>query len=307
MTRIKAIILVSACTLFAIFNVLPGVAQAQQSSPVHFRADAGIAHQSSTDLSDSGGDFAVDRWFVSVGMDYVWSSRSSLGFSVGGGKSFYTFAGDGSFGGGDPWNEIDDARLSATWRSGFGERGLFTLIPTVRLNGESGAGSGDGMTYGLYAAAAWQFSPQLTIGPGIGVFSRLEDSVRFFPILAIEWDISERWNLSTGRGLAASQGPGLTLSYKLTDAWTLGFAGRYEYIEFRLDDKGVAAGGIGRDQSLPLVFTAKLQPSAKFSVTVFAGAEVFGTLKLKDTLGDAVDESDYDPAPLLGASLEIRF
>ncbi len=305
MTRITAIF--SVFILLGLFSAMPVAAQAQQTGPVFFNANAGLVHQSDTDLSDTGGGFTVDRWFVSAGMDYVWDARSSLGFSVGGGKSGYAFAGAGGFGGGDPWNNIEDTRASVTWRFGFGETGLVTLIPTVRFDGETGASSGDSRTYGLYAAAAWRINDNLTIGPGIGVFSRLENSARFFPILVIEWDISERWNLSTGRGLAASQGPGLTLSYQLSEAWTLGFAGRYEFIEFRLDDAGIAAGGVGRDESIPLVFIATLKPSPKFSVTVFAGAEVIGTLNLEDALGDFVDESSYDPAPIFGAALEVRF
>jgi len=139
------------------------------------------------------------------------------------------------------------------------------------------------------------------------VFSRLEDSSRIFPILAIDWNITDRWNLSTGRGLAASQGPGLMLSYKLNEDWSLGLAGRYEDIEFRLDNEGPAAGGVGRDQSMPVVFMAILEPSKKFSLSVFAGIELNGTLKLKDALGDVVEESDYDPAALFGATFEIRF
>ncbi len=154
---------------------------------------------------------------------------------------------------------------------------------------------------------AWKLRDNLTIGPGIGIFSRLEDSTRFFPILAIDWDISDRWNLSTGRGLAASQGPGLTLSYQLNDDWSLGLAGRYENVEFRLDDEGAAAGGIGRNQSMPLVFTAEVKPSKQLRLSLFGGLQFNGELKLKDAMGDVVEVSDYDPSLLVGASFEFRF
>ena len=90
---------------------------------------------------------------------------------------------------------------------------------------------------------AWRINEDLTVGPGIGVFDRIEDSTRVFPILLIDWNIRERWNLSTGRGLAASQGPGLTLSYNLSPAWSFGLSGRYEEVQFRLDDEGPAPGG----------------------------------------------------------------
>lgn len=305
MTRSTTILV--AINLFCLIFSMPVAAQEQRSGQIVFKVDGGGAHQSEVDLSDSGGGFAVDRWFVSAGMDYVWSQRDSIGFSVGGGRSIYEFNDLTGFGGGDPWNKIEDTRVSVTWRFGFGETGSFIIIPTALYNGEKGASSGDGGTYGLYAAAAWRINSKLTIGPGFGVFSRLEDSARIFPILVIDWDISDRWNLSTGRGLAASQGPGLTLSYELNQNWSLGLAGRYEDVEFRLDDEGPVAGGVGRDQSMPMIFVATLKPSSKLSLSVFAGIELNGTLKLKDTLGNVVEESSYDPAPLIGASFGFRF
>ncbi len=294
----------ASITLFAI---LCSITFSVQAGKYIFKADGGGVHQSESDLSDTGGSFAVDRWFASAGVDYAWDLRTSLGFSVGGGQSNYEFGDLAGFGGGEPWNKIKDARVSVTWRFGFGETGSFIIIPSARFNGESGASSGDSSTYGLYAAAAWRINENLTIGPGFGVFSRLEDSSRIFPILAIDWNITDRWNLSTGRGLAASQGPGLMLSYELNEDWSLGLAGRYEDIEFRLDNEGPAAGGVGRDQSMPIVFMATLEPSKKFSLSVFTGIELNGTLKLKDALGDVVEESSYDPAALFGATFEIRF
>jgi hypothetical protein len=300
----------TACTLMALFGLLcalPLAAQTQQPSPFVFKIEGGGIHQSEADLGDSTGGFALDRWFIGASLDYGWSLRDSIGISVGGGRSSYEFNDLSGFGGGKPWGKIEDARVTLSWRFGFGDTGTFFLMPTARADGEKGASSGDSTTYGLFAAAAWRLSETLTIGPGIGVFSRLEDSARFFPILAIDWDISERWNLSTGRGLAASQGPGLTLGYELNEDWTLGISGRYEDIEFRLDDEGPEAGGVGRDQSLPLVLMATLKPSPQLELSVFTGVEFGGTLKLKNSTGDVVDESSYDPAVLFGATFEIRF
>lgn len=290
--------------VFALLFAAPIAAQPEQTSPFVFSVDGGGLHQTEVDLTDSGGGFAVDRGFVSASLDFGWSLRDSIGVSVGGGKSSYEFNDQSTFGGGKPWGKIEDTRVSLTWRTGLGERGSFFLVPSMHMDGESGAS--DNTTYGLFAAAAWRLDETLTIGPGIGVFTRLEDSTRFFPILAIDWDITQRWNLATGSGLAASRGPGLTLKYQLNDDWDLGIAGRYEDVEFRLDDKGPQPGGIGRDVSLPLVFMATLSPSPKFKFTVFTGVELFGQLKLKDQAGKVVEESDYDPAPLFGATFEVR-
>ena len=299
--------IITAVTLSALLYMMPATAQQQKNGPWYFTIDGGGVHQSEVDLKDSTGGFSKDRWFVGAGVNYAWDRRTSVGVSVGGGQSNYDFNEESGFGGGQPWNKVNDTRVSLSGRFGFGETGSVFIIPTLRFNGEKDASSSDSRTWGLFAAATWQLRENLTIGPGIGIFSRLENGTKVFPILAIDWDINDRWNLSTGRGLASSQGPGLTLSYELNEDWSLGLSGRYESEEFRLDDEGPATGGVGRDQSLPLVFSARLTPNPKINLSAFAGLKFNGKLKLKDSAGDVVEESDYDPALLFGATFEFLF
>jgi hypothetical protein len=282
-------------------------AQAPPTDPVSFNFDGGLALQSSTDFSDIEGSFSVNRWFVGLGVNYAWNRRNALGLYVGGGNSKYDFDDRTTIGGGAPWEEIEDTRISLIGRFGFGEKGSFIIIPTARYNGEKDADTSEGRTWGLFAAAAWRLNENLTIGPGIGVFQRLEDGTRIFPVLAIDWNISERWNLSTGGGLASSQGPGLTLSYKLSKVWSFGLTSRYEKVEFRLDEDGTTPNGIGRDQSIPLVLSAVWEPNKNVKLAAFAGMEFAGKLKLKDAYGDLISESDYDTAPIYGGSFELRF
>jgi hypothetical protein len=294
-------------TVCAFLYAMPVSAQPSQARPWFFNIDLGGVHQSEADLKDNSGGFSKDRWFVGAGVDYAFNRRNSIGISVGGGQANYDFNDKTGFGGGTPWNKIDDSRVTLNGRFGFGETGSIFIIPTLRFNGEKDASSSDSRTWGVFAAATWKVKENLTIGPGVGIFSRLEDGTKAFPVLAIEWDINDRWNLSTGRGLASSQGPGLNLSYKLNEDWSLGLAGRYENSEFRLDDEGPAAGGVGRDQAIPLVFTANLTPTKKLTVSMFAGLQFSGKLKIKDSDGELVEESKYDPALLAGVSFNFRF
>jgi len=284
-----------------------GEAQAPSTDPVSFTFDGAFAFQSSADLKDDSGSFSVNRLFVNMGVTYAWDYRNSIGLSAGGGRSKYDFDDSTEMGGGMPWEQIDDTRISVVGRFGFGEKGSLILIPSARYSGEDDSKTSDGRSYGLFAAAAWRLSPDLTIGPGIGVFSRIEDGTQVFPILVIDWNISERWNLSTGRGLASSQGPGLRLSYQASDSWSFGFAGRYENLEFRLNEDGPNPSGIGRDQSVPLVAMAQWQPNRTVKLTLFGGAEIGGKLKLKDSFGELLRESKYDPAPIFGLNFELRF
>ncbi len=310
MLRIPAFIaLIVISSLVPVSNASAQAPPAQ--NPWSFNVQGAMAHQSESDLKDAEGAFAVDRWFVSAGATYSWDRRNALGISIGGGKSDYEFNEETTqnelLNGAVPWGEIEEFRISAIARFKISETGNVIVLPTLRYNGEEGAESGDSQTWGLFAAAGWRINENLTIGPGFGVFSKLEDGTRFFPILFIDWNITDRWSLSTGQGLASSQGPGLTLDYKLSRVWTLGVAGRYENLEFRLGKDGPAPGGIGKDKSFPLVFMAKAKPSEKTSFNLFAGIEFGGKLKLKNEFDELIQESKYDPALIIGMTAELRF
>jgi hypothetical protein len=300
-------IIITAIFLLCLFLSQPVAAQSEQRSPWSFTFDGGGAHQSETDLSDSSGSFAADRWYLGAGVNYASNPRQSFGLSFGVGRNIYEFSDDTGFGGGEPWGTVEDARLTFTSRFAVGERGMAFIVPTIRLNGEKGASNSDSRTYGIFGAIAWQLRENLLIGPGIGVFTRLEDSARIFPILAIDWQFADRWSISTGGGLASSRGPGLTLSYQVSEEWSLGIAGRYEDQEFRLDNDGIAPGGVGRDQSLPIVFTAAMQAGKQLNFSVFAGVSLGGNLRLKDANDIVIEETDYDVAPIFGGTFEFRF
>ena len=55
------------------------------------------------------------------------------------------------------------------------------------------------------------------------------------------------------------------------------------------------------------MFTANLTPTKKLNLSVFAGLGFSGKLKIKDSMGELVEESKYDPALLVGVTFEFRF
>ena len=69
----------------------------------------------------------------------------------------------------------------------------------------------------------------------------------------------------------------------------------------------VSAEGIGRDQSFPLIVSGVLKPNPKTSLSLFAGLELGGELRLKNALGEIVSESSYDPAVIIGATFSLQF
>ncbi len=271
-----------------------------------FALQGGGAYQFNTALDDAG-SFTVSRWFVQPSIGYAWNRRNSVSLSVGGGEDRYNFSDSTNVAGGKPWRILRNFRVSLPIRFAPTEALDVIIIPSLRTNIESGASLDKGRTEGALLGATWRFSPSFAIGPGIGVFSKLGGGVSVFPIIAIDWDITDRLNLSTGRGLAATRGPGLTLSWKATEEVRLGVSGRFETLRSRLNEDASSPLGIGEDRSFPLVASVEYRPWPAGSVSAFAGAELFGRLRVEDPDGNRIEEQNYDPAPILGAAFRARF
>jgi hypothetical protein len=181
------------------------------------------------------------------------------------------------------------------------------VIPSIRTHAESGASLRDGRTEGVLGGFSWKFSDTLSIGPGFGWFSDVGDENNVFPILLVDWKITESLSLSTGRGLAASQGPGLSLNYELNQNWTLGLTARYEKTRFSLKEREGRSAGVGEDSSTPLYIVASYSPWPMTSMTALAGVDIGGTMSLEDGQGQRVAKTDIDTAIVFGFTFQSRF
>jgi hypothetical protein len=181
------------------------------------------------------------------------------------------------------------------------------LIPTLQFFAENGADLGDAMRGGGFVGISYRFGDRLTLGPGIGVLSQIEDSATVFPVLIIKWKITDRLNLETGRGLGATLGPGLVLRWEATDKWDLAVGGRYEKLRFRLDDKDIAPKGVGQDRAFPLFGAVSYRFSRRIQVSLLGGADLGGELRLEDKKGDLIAKDDYDTAGFGGITFNGRF
>lgn len=278
-------------------------AEAQQTEGWSTILDGLAVYQSETDLS-GGGAFSVDRQFLRAGALY----RSPDGASFGLLASFGQFSYDFNMIGAAPWGDVRDIRLSAPIRFEAGERARVLISPSVRWDYESDASASGGVTYGMFAGVSWEVSDTLEIGPAFGAFSQLGRSgLDLFPALLVNWDVAPGWNLSTGTGLGASQGPGVTLSYQTSDSISISLIARSEKSRFRLDNTGLAPGGVGEDSSVPVVLSLAYKPNPGISISAFAGAEFDGKLKLENTSGTVASSRSYDVAPIVGLSFRFIF
>ena len=266
----------------------------------------GAAHQFDAGL-DGGGDFRVNRLFLQGGATYAPDYRRSVSLALGYGVDKYDFSGDRGMAGLVPWETVHTVRVSTPVRWGFGRNWTAFVIPSVRTAGESDAALGDSVSGGGFAGFSYRFGDRLTIGPGIGVMSQIEDSPDIFPVLLIVWKITDRLRLETGRGLGATRGPGLILRWTVSDSWDLSLGGRYEKLRFRLDREGVAPEGVGDDRSFPLFCGASYRLSPRAVASLVGGVALGGKLRLEDETGNRIAEEDYDQAGFLGVAFGLRF
>lgn len=291
-------------TLMLVMITAPAFSQERRQFP---NAVEGLAIiQRDADL-DNGTDFETRRYFTRFSTVRRFDEGATAGIVLSVGSLVYDFESDNF----DPWGDIRDLRLSVPITFRAGETASVFIAPQGRWDYEKDASASDGFTYGALAGISWRINENLEIGPAFGAFTQLEDSgLDFFPALLIDWQITDRWSLTTGSSLGATEGPGLTLNYKLDDSLTFSLAARYERIQFRLDDDGVGSGGVGEDENFPVVLTMQYNPNPNFSLAVFTGAKYDGKLTIENSSGDRIDRQSYDmvdTVPIFGLAARFRF
>jgi hypothetical protein len=87
----------------------------------------------------------------------------------------------------------------------------------------------------------------------------------------------------------------------------LSAGGAWRSYRFRLDDKGIGPAGVGEEQTV--IGFLHLSRSFGRSVTMdlYAGGAFAGELRVKDSNGNELATTDFDPAPLLGVTFSARF
>ena len=249
---------------------------------------------------DNGGDFSVSRGIIEFEQARRAGASTFVGISLGYGEDRYSFTGLPN---GSGWDDVRTVQLGVNLRHETSDKWSVFGLPILRYSAERDASLGDGREIGLLAGASYRFSDTLTIGPGMGLFSGIGGEEDIFPILLIDWSLTDTVSLETGRGLAASRGPGLSLKWRPSRMWEFSLAARYEKFRFRLQEEE----RIGEDKAVPVVLTAAWKWNPAVSITALAGIETSGDLSIEKGDGERISRLSYDTAPLLGLVATYQF
>ncbi len=273
--------------------------------PPSFSAGVQYVFQPATDL-DTAGDFQTHRAGINLVKRLRLSGKDQLALSFDYIWNSYSWDSGASNLGADPWSSVHFIGLGASYRRVLNENWTFFVIPNVRLAGEPDADAGDAIMGGGIFGATYRVNDRLSIGPGFGLMTQLEDDPALFPVLFVQWQFAEEWSVGTTGGSGAALGPGLLLQWTPDNKpFRASLNANFEQLRFRLDSRAPQANGIGQDQAVQLGGSLHWTPTPAVDFSAMAGVKLGGDISIEDAQGNEWRSENYGPAPYIG--IEARF
>ena len=205
-----------------------------------------------------------------------------------------------------PWKSIHTVDLAPSASVIFGpEFQLIAWVP-MRWSWEPG-NRGNSFTGGILAGArlvlgGGRFATTL----GVGYQSELDADGRVFPLVAVDWELSERWRFVTEGG--PYEGGLFTVLFGPAEQVKLRVSAGWERKRFRLTNANVRhASGIGEQENAPILAGIDIALSHAFRLEFHGGVSAAGRLTLYDSGGVQLSSTKYGPGGRVGGSLEVVF
>ena len=291
-TIITALLLLTTC-----------VAQAEVFKA---KLDLHLAEQFDSSI-DNGGKVGVSRYGAELRLDMHMFENDDLQLRFAYQRDEWDFSGSTGLGGDDPWDQVNTVDLALQWTHQLESKNQLFGGPLIRWSGDAGANQSDSDVLGGLVGITHVYSDTLVLGGGVGVIGSLEDDSRLFPVIVIDWKLSDDVRLSSDLTNRFGSKTGVELVWTPREDWSLGVGIAYDYNRFRLDNDGVAPGGVGEAISIPLTLRASYHPSPSVDITVFGGAVFGGELSVVDSAGSTLQTENYDSAGTIGLLARIRF
>lgn len=300
-----AALLAGMATVIAAALATPSAAQGTLPGTVTTSASITGLNAFDADL-DQGGGFHWRGVQVGGSVTRQFTREFAAGLALRYDTQEWTWDRPAAFGARAPWSRLHLPAIGLNLSYAPAPEWRLGVSPTVEWSGESGADSGDALTYGAVASATRVFSPDLVLGVGAGVFRQI-DKTKVFPFLVVNWKITDRWRLTNPLPAGPAGGAGLELAYALDERWELAAGGSYRSYRFRLRNDGATAGGVGEHRFVPLFARVSYDFGRGTRADLYAAALVNGKLRATRADGNDLYSDDAKTAPAIGLTLSHRF
>jgi hypothetical protein len=255
------------------------------------------------------GEAEFDKQHAAVGMLARFGLTDGIDMSAGFSVDFdgYEFSGSGVFGQ-SPWDNIITTSAGALLSVSVNDETEIFGGPIFRLAHDIDADPGDdSFMYGGTIGFRRQWLDNLRVGLGVGIITQIEDDARWFPVVAVDWEISDDWRVRSISRLSVTTRPGAELVWHWAKRWESALGVAYENSRFRLDEESVAPDGIGEDTSYPIWVRTTYAATDDLSFDLWLGFVTNGELEVEDEGGHHIASKDYETAFLVGMSVAYRF
>jgi hypothetical protein len=283
----------------------PAAEEEKKPSPmgdwtVTLRGAGGITFRA--DIDDTPGDVEVYRAGGGVLVSGPLGDRARISFDLGEEASWYLFDNATGLapGSSDPFENVLRTTFSPRVFVVENQHWSWFVGGLFEAGGEPDADVGDSLMYGGFAGARYAVSEKLAFSFGLGAQSRLVDDVLAIPLIGVNWQISEKVNLSV-------EGTTLRVAAAVSEDVTLSLKGAWELREYRLDDDGALPGGAVSDARIPVGLEIEWKAAPGFVVALAGGAVVWQEFKFDDSDENEVSETNTDPTGFLGLELRWSF
>ena len=169
----------------------------------------------------------------------------------------------------------------------------------VRTTAESGASLSDAVYGGGVLTVQHPIRENLQLGVGVLAAARLDTGPLVIPIASVRWNITDRLLLETQRGLHVRYA--LDPAGRWTASWNAEYFSRY----VRLNDAGVAPGGMLRTRAFQSGFSLLYQPNPGMALGLDLEIAPGMKVTLKDGDRHTVLNEKLEPGIAVAAQIRI--
>jgi hypothetical protein len=288
----------------ALLAMISGAVQAQGTGWAPFVSVTPV-YQGKGDL-DGGGDYSALSTILRAGMLGDLGGGRRAGVVLNYDYTNYDFSSPGAFGGVAPWGAVQRYGIAAPLSLAVSEGWFLGVTPSIDWIHEKGAKVDQSLTWGAVFSATKFQADGNRLGFGLAVFARIEQT-SVFPLLIVDWKLSDRWRLTNPLPAGPTGPAGLELDYRFDGGWNVGLGVARRTTRFRLSDTGPAANGVGEERGVPIFLRATRGFGAGVSLNLYGGFSAAGQLRVEDSSGRDLRSVNVGAAPLFGATLSARF
>ncbi len=190
------------------------------------------------------------------------------------------------------FNTLD---FDVLWKSMINEEWGYFVYGGVGLSASESTELAEGLTGVGGGGAQYVWSENLSLGFGLAVSTQMNDDPRVLPIIALNWQINDRWNLRTLNGA--------TISYDVTGDKKLlaDFGVNYQWREYRIQQH---ASVIDRMFDIEAGMTYRF--CSGFALRGFVGVAAGRNIEVRQH-GEEITKQDVDASPIVGVRALLTF